>query len=468
MMETNFDDLLQKAEQLQAEIDLPFPRIERNIKQLYEVGHNLWTRTGYHSSRDTNEVRASVLLGLKGYDLQKVNQRLENLNSELSNVESAKVSDIHGFLRNERENTVLTAIEEVKNRTFELMDNKCWAKISKDWESQKVAILGALVGEEKEGSTSMTPGLSLEAVTPRLRIRDDAISPTPKDSANDYTSILKLMKWNRSSQDSSIPPPDRFITSLSNILRENKDYDLVLGYKINDGNRIPGLIDQYHDDPKTIITQIAMDCEGSGLIEEAISLYDLASEDNKTVELLIKHLNPLISAKKVPGSKKQRLEAVALKLAERYHLYGHNANKELVSIFHLILDLITFFHYYHTGKYEDAMETIEKLNLIPLKMELIDTKANEFGSYAEEIRRNIPEVLVAVMSVLHAQYKKLKSLTPQASNKFGIIGNTTEKEAILQSLKEKARLLITYAGMIPYRMPGDINARLVQLEVMMS
>lgn len=361
MMETDFGDLLQKAEQLQAEIDLPFPRIERNIKQLYEVGHNLWTRTGYHSSRDTNEVRASVLLGLKGYDLQKVNQRLENLNTELSNVESAKVSDVHGFLRNERENAVLTAIEEVKNRTFELMDNKCWAKISKDWESQKVAILNALVGEDKEGasSTSMAPGTSLEAATPRLRIRDDAISPTPKDSANDYTNILKMMKLNRSSQDSSIPPPDRFITSLSNILRENKDYDLVLGYKINDGNRIPGLIDQYHDNPKTIIAQIAADCEGSGLIEEAINLYDLASEDNKTVELLIKHLNPLIAAKKVPGSKKQRLETLALKLAERYHLYGHNASKELISIFHLILDLITFFDYYHTEKYEDAMEVNE-------------------------------------------------------------------------------------------------------------
>lgn len=101
-------------------------------------------------------------------------------------------------------------------------------------------------------------------------------------------------------------------------------------------------------------------------------------------------------------------------------------------------------------------------------MELVDTKANEFGSYAEEIRRNIPEVLVAVMSVLHAQYKKLKALTPQASNKFGIISNTNEKEAIIESLKAKARLVMTYAGMIPYRMPGDINARLVQLEVMMS
>lgn len=72
------------------------------------------------------------------------------------------------------------------------------------------------------------------------------------------------------------------------------------------------------------------------------------------------------------------------------------------------------------------------------------------------------------MSILNSQYKKVRQITPQTSSKFGIIGSTKEKENILMSLKSKARLLITYAGMIPYRMPSDINAKLVQLEVMMS
>jgi len=91
----SFDDLLNKAEHLTAEIDdnMQLPRIERNIKQLFEVGQSLWTRTGYQSSRDTNDVRASVLLGSKGYDLQKVSQQLENLNAskKLSSIESSKV-----------------------------------------------------------------------------------------------------------------------------------------------------------------------------------------------------------------------------------------------------------------------------------------------------------------------------------------------------------------------------------------
>ena len=35
-------------------------------------------------------------------------------------------------------------------------------------------------------------------------------------------------------------------------------------------------------------------------------------------------------------------------------------------------------------------------------------------------------------------------------------------------LQEKARKLVTFAGMLPYRLSGDTSARLVQLEMMMS
>lgn len=36
------------------------------------------------------------------------------------------------------------------------------------------------------------------------------------------------------------------------------------------------------------------------------------------------------------------------------------------------------------------------------------------------------------------------------------------------SLRMQAKSLITFAGMLPYRLPGDTNARLVQLEVLMN
>ena len=36
------------------------------------------------------------------------------------------------------------------------------------------------------------------------------------------------------------------------------------------------------------------------------------------------------------------------------------------------------------------------------------------------------------------------------------------------ALRGQAKTLITFAGMLPYQMPGDTNARLVQMEVIMN
>ena len=38
----------------------------------------------------------------------------------------------------------------------------------------------------------------------------------------------------------------------------------------------------------------------------------------------------------------------------------------------------------------------------------------------------------------------------------------------IEDLRSQARALITFAGMIPYRMPSDTNARLVQIEVLIN
>ena len=60
------ENLLQKAEKLRSELDYDgeMPIIERNLKQLETISKDLWSRTNY--SRDSCDIRASVLLGSKG------------------------------------------------------------------------------------------------------------------------------------------------------------------------------------------------------------------------------------------------------------------------------------------------------------------------------------------------------------------------------------------------------------------
>jgi nuclear pore complex protein Nup93 len=56
----------------------------------------------------------AILLGSQGFDVPRLSQKLESLNAAktLEPIEPVWETDIQGFLRNERENTLLAIIEE--------------------------------------------------------------------------------------------------------------------------------------------------------------------------------------------------------------------------------------------------------------------------------------------------------------------------------------------------------------------
>ena len=94
---------------------------------------------------------------------------------------------------------------------------------------------------------------------------------------------------------------------------------------------------------------------------------------------------------------------------------------------------------------DNSLETLTRVKLVPMSGSQADMSVTTFRQLSDEVRRNIPDILLAAMTALHSQYRGGDS-----------------------SVREKARSLITYAGMIPYRLPGDTNARLVQMEVQMN
>ena len=95
-----------------------------------------------------------------------------------------------------------------------------------------------------------------------------------------------------------------------------------------------------------------------------------------------------------------------------------------------------------------------------------------FRVLVDEVRRNVPDVLLATMTILFSNYKQVKASakTPFAAAAASTSGITSDggREKHLTQLREQAKAVITFAGMIPYRMPGDTNARLVQMEVQMN
>lgn len=236
-----------------------------------------------------------------------------------------------------------------------------------------------------------------------------------------------------------------FVTHVSELVRETRDFDNLLGY-INDFGRIRGVIDRFHLDVDDIVSKVAEDCENSGQYEDAVKLYDSTSKYGKVLEILTKLLSEVLPGRKSDKSERDKLENIALKIANRYCEPEVNAPREIAGTFYLLLDLMTFFNYYHSNQYNEALDTIQKLKLLPFTQSEVEVKSREFNKYPEEIRRNISDILLATMNMLHAIYKEQPSL----------------------EIRQKAKALITFSGMIQYRMPCDTIARLIELEVLIN
>ena len=240
-----------------------------------------------------------------------------------------------------------------------------------------------------------------------------------------------------------------FMSCVGELVLESREFDLLLGTLMTDGSRAPGLVDKFGGlvDTVDIIDMVARDSEERGMLEDAVKLYDLASKHAKVVSLLNTLLAQVIALPATPESRRDRIQRQAVTIAKRYKMSGVVAGRDNTSTLFLLLDLATFFDLYHAGKLGESLDTLARVKLVPMSGAAVDMAVTTFRQLSDEVRRNIPEILLAAMTALHSQYRAGQG--PEGG-------------------REKARSLITYAGMIPYRLPGDTNARLVQMEVQMN
>ena len=463
---------MNQAERLTAEIagTSAFPRVERNLKQLAETGQELWSRTSAESrlSRQTAHVSASILLAGRGYDLTKVTQQLESLSSrkQLLDAEGAdQRSDdggaadaaavataardpaVQSFLRSERESAILSAVENVKKKTFDQVDQLFRQSVQQEWEEEKRRILTTTLGTEANaGDDSIFPPASHADQTMRSASSATAAADTPPEE------------------------PRKIRDSVMQLMREGKSYDHIVGCIQSDGCRNPGSLDKLRPalDVDALIEEIAGVAEKEAFLEDAVRLYDLAGVHGKALDILNKLLAGVVSSDPCHNTHREKVEQIALTLAERYALLGHCAGNQVSATFFLLLDLMTFFTYYHRQSLHDALNTISKLNVVPLSQQELDTRVQDFKKMSVEIQRNVPDVLIACMNILYAQYRETKVNAMPSVQKFGTHSEFGNREQRLTEIREKARTLITFAGMIPYRMTGETNAKLVQLEVLMN
>jgi len=261
---------------------------------------------------------------------------------------------------------------------------------------------------------------------------------------------------------------DLFMQCVSQLVRDSREFSALLGrMDPATGARRPGAIDKFFGDTSKIILKVAADCEHKGLFEEAINLFDLGKQYNKVVNLLSSKLSQVISEADKYQSDRNRLKQRAQAIAIRYRDQSVDIDRPSVETFHLILDLMNYFDLYHAGEFDQALEVIRRIDLLPLNLsenqrDVIQRKVTKLSHYSEEIRRSLSEILLSVMNIL---LKKYKNIQIGAKRNLSDQGQTA---AQLAKVKEQAKSLINFAGMVPYRLPGDTNMRLVQYEVKMN
>ncbi|XP_068159927.1 nuclear pore complex protein Nup93-1 [Drosophila tropicalis] len=144
-------DLLQQAQRLnnRTKMDAELPRVERTISQVLQATQELHSRV---TQTGTNDLQAYTLLGSKGVDLPKLTQKLESLSARRSfePLDPVTDSDVKGYLKNERENAILSVIDETNRSIFDSVERSKWRCIYAEWGREKERLLNSLVGPKQE------------------------------------------------------------------------------------------------------------------------------------------------------------------------------------------------------------------------------------------------------------------------------------------------------------------------------
>uniref|UniRef100_A0A6Q2XYN6 Nuclear pore complex protein Nup93 n=1 Tax=Esox lucius TaxID=8010 RepID=A0A6Q2XYN6_ESOLU len=194
-----FGELLQQAEQLAAETEAvsELPHVERNLQEIQQAGERLRSRTLTRTSQDAADVKASILLGSRGLDIFHISQRLESLSAATTfePLEPVKDTDIQGFLKNERDNALLSAIEESRRRTFLLAEEYHRESMLVQWEQVKQRVLHTLLGA---GEDALDFSQDVENVSDMWRMvkqMTDVLLVPAKDTLKSRTAMDMQMAF---------------------------------------------------------------------------------------------------------------------------------------------------------------------------------------------------------------------------------------------------------------------------------
>uniref|UniRef100_A0A8C6RVA8 Nuclear pore complex protein Nup93 n=1 Tax=Nannospalax galili TaxID=1026970 RepID=A0A8C6RVA8_NANGA len=462
-----FGELLQQAEQLAAETEgiSELPHVERNLQEIQQAGERLRSRTLTRTSQETADVKASVLLGSRGLDISHISQRLESLSAATTfePLEPVKDTDIQGFLKNEKDNALLSAIEESRKRTFAMAEEYHRESMLVEWEQVKQRILHTLLasGEDALGFTQESEPSYISDVGPPGRSSLDSIEMAYARQIYIYNEKIVSGHLQPNLVDLCASVAELDDKSISDMWAMVKQMTDVLLAPATDALKSRSSVE----------VRMEFVRQALGYLERSYKNYTLVTVFGNlhqaqlggvpgTYQLVRSFLNIKLPAP-LPGLQDGEVEGHPVWALIYYCMRCGDllaASQVVNRAQHQLGEFKTWFLEYMNS----TDRIIGRLKLIR-NQESVEERVAAFRNFSDEIRHNLSEVLLATMNILFTQFKRLKGTSPSSASRPQRVIEDRDSQ-----LRSQARALITFAGMIPYRTSGDTNARLVQMEVLMN
>ncbi|GMF38886.1 unnamed protein product [Phytophthora fragariaefolia] len=252
---------------------------------------------------------------------------------------------------------------------------------------------------------------------------------------------------------------------LAELLLDTRKFDVLAGFTNNtDGSRTRGLYDHLlkdepEDEVKELILSAARKAEARGRPHDAFALLKSAGDIEGVIVLLNSQISSTLSATQ---TEREEWFREAKEFAEKWMRFPWvqtiaNRHARTAAIaFQTLLNISIFLEIFEKQQYEDAIVFVDELEVVPTQNSSnLALCVDRFLAFDESVRQNFHILMLGYMECLVRDADRLKSQHSGEVRRAGIA-----------ALREKAELLVTFAGMIKFRLPSGTNERLNRMEAM--
>lgn len=294
----------------------------------------------------------------------------------------------------------------------------------------------------------------------------------------------------------------RCYEAVKDLVCQTRMYAELVGDVRVDGARVPGAIEQNlkllkigneKDYLRQIVSSAAVQSEQEHRTRDAILLYNLAEEYDRVVTVLNRELGASLfvdtASQSNAGAEQSTLNPqaslsatedsaqLAAAVLDTYESQPHvlrrvDATKRQTT--RLLLSLKRAVVLVRRGEVEKSLATIEATNLFPLDANgdvvTISRRAEAFfRDNDESLGRNLSELLLLTMDLLYKVHASFKPSAQgldvvQQQGQAGSASASEGREARMQEMRNKARALMMFAGMLRFRIEQAVFAQLVRLD----